>query len=94
MSRYADTKLLSTMFIDELARKVDNKHVIINDVSPGVVVTNFGASYPWYLKVMFAVTLGPRARRRSEGVKTYLHAVAVAGEDSHGEYLSDNQITT
>jgi NAD(P)-dependent dehydrogenase (short-subunit alcohol dehydrogenase family) len=39
MARYPDSKLLGTMFIEQLARYVDPAKVIVNDVSPGMVNT-------------------------------------------------------
>ncbi|KAE9379501.1 NAD(P)-binding protein [Stipitochalara longipes BDJ] len=92
MGRYSDSKLLGTMFIEQLAQYVDPVKVIVNDVSPGMVSTGFG-EYPMWLRGMFTVLFGLKARTADEGAKTYLHALAVAGEDSHGQYLSDNQIT-
>jgi NAD(P)-dependent dehydrogenase (short-subunit alcohol dehydrogenase family) len=92
MGRYSDSKLLGTMFIEQLARYVDPANVIVNDVSPGMVRTGFG-EYPIWLRGMFAVFFGLKARTADEGAKTYLHALGVAGKESHGQYLSDNQIT-
>ncbi len=93
MTQYPDTKLISTMFVQELAQHVDRKSVIFNEVSPGPVLTNFGAAYPFILRLVFKVLLASKARSLPEAVKTYLYAIAVAGEDSHGQYLSDNKIT-
>ncbi|KAH7305187.1 hypothetical protein B0I35DRAFT_483960 [Stachybotrys elegans] len=94
LSRYSDSKLLSTCFVKELATHVDKKMVIVNEVSPGPVLTNFGAKYPLLLRVVFTAALALRARSLEAGANTYLHAVAVAGEESHGEYLSDGKIST
>lgn len=92
LSQYSDSKLLTTMFVQELAKHIDSNEVIFNEVSPGPVATNFGANYPIYLKLMFMVLLSTKARSLSEGVKTYLYAIGVAGKESHGKYLSDNHI--
>lgn len=92
MGRYSDSKLLGTMFIEQLAMYVDPAKVIVNDVSPGMVRTGFG-EYPIWLRGMFTVLFGLKARTADEGAKTYLHALGVAGKESHGQYLSDNQIT-
>lgn len=92
MGRYSDSKLLGTMFIEQLARYVDPAKVIVNDVSPGMVRTGFG-DYPIWLRGMFTVLFGLKARSVDEGAKTYLYALGVAGKESHGQYLSDNQIT-
>lgn len=92
MGRYSDSKLLGTMFIEQLAMYVDPGQVIVNDVSPGMVKTGFG-EYPIWVRGMFAVFFGLKARTPGEGAKTYLHALGIAGKESHGKYLSDNLIT-
>lgn len=92
MGRYPDSKLLGTMFIEQLARYVDPAKVVVNDVSPGMVATGFG-EYPFWLRGIFTVVFGLTARSADEGAKTYLHALGVAGKESHGKYLSDNKIT-
>jgi NAD(P)-dependent dehydrogenase (short-subunit alcohol dehydrogenase family) len=90
MGRYSDSKLLGTMFVEQLAGFVDPKKVVVNEVSPGMVKTGFG-EYPVWLRAMFSVLFGLRARSAEEGAKTYLNALGVVGQESHGQYLSDNQ---
>jgi len=74
-SRYADSKFLGTVFIEQLARHVDPSKVIVNEVSPGSVRTGFG-DFPAWFRMIFIV----------------LHALGVAGNESHGQYMSDNRI--
>ena len=93
IARYSDSKLLTTMFVQELAQHIDTTEVIFNEVSPGPVNTNFGTNYPLILKVVFTILLATQARSISEAVKTYLHAISVAGKESHGKYLSDNTVS-
>ena len=92
MARYSDSKLLVTMFVEQLARVVDPELVVVNDVSPGMVRTGFG-EYPVWLRGMMAVFFGLKARSPEDGAKTYLHALGVAESESHGMYLSDNKVT-
>ncbi|CAM1509630.1 Fc.00g033690.m01.CDS01 [Cosmosporella sp. VM-42] len=91
MSRYSDSKLLSTMFVAQLSAYVDPKKVVINDVSPGMVKTGFG-EYPAWLRMMFGALFLLKARSADVGAKTYLYALGVVGEEAHGAYLSDNQV--
>jgi NAD(P)-dependent dehydrogenase (short-subunit alcohol dehydrogenase family) len=91
MARYPNSKLLGTMFVEELSKHVDPKKVIVNDVSPGLVKTGFG-EYPAWLRIMFAGFFALKGRDVDEGAKTYLHALGVAGKESHGQYLSDNLV--
>lgn len=93
LSRYNDSKLLTTLLVKEMAQHIDRKKIIFNEVSPGPVNTNFGSSYPYVLKVVFMAILALKARSAVEGAGIYLHAIAVAGQESHGEYLSDNVIS-
>ncbi|KAH8807935.1 short-chain dehydrogenase/reductase family protein [Xylogone sp. PMI_703] len=90
-SRYADSKLLVTMFVEELAKYVDPKKVIVNELSPGMVKTGFG-DFPAWFRAIFNVLFFFTARNAEEGSKTYLHAMGVVGEESHGKYLSDNKV--
>jgi NAD(P)-dependent dehydrogenase (short-subunit alcohol dehydrogenase family) len=92
MGRYSDSKLLVTMFVEKLASYIDPEKVIVNEVSPGMVMTTFG-EYPVWLRVMLRVVYGLKARSAGDGAKTYLHALGVVGKESHGQYLSDSQIT-
>jgi len=92
MGRYSDSKLLGTMFVEHLATFVDREKVLLNEVSPGMVKTGFG-EYPFWLRGIMAIFFGLKARSPEQGAKTYLHALGVAGSETHGMYLSDNQVT-
>jgi NAD(P)-dependent dehydrogenase (short-subunit alcohol dehydrogenase family) len=90
-SRYQDSKLMSTMIVRQLAQRVDRSLVIFNEVSPGPVLTNFASSYPAYFRVGIAILgcIMSKTKSLAEGVNKYIHAVGVAGEETHGEYISD-----
>ena len=90
-SRYQDSKLIGTMVIKQMARRIDKSSVILNEVSPGPVWTNFGAAYPFYLRVFFVIKglLASKPNSMSEGINRYLHAIALVGKESHGSYISD-----
>ena len=95
ITRYSDSKLMGTMFVQELAERVDKNLVILNEVSPGRVLTNFGASAPIYVRVALTVIglVVSKSKLLAQGCNKYLHAIAVAGVESHGAYLSDYKIT-
>jgi len=92
---YSNSILLTTMFVAELAKRVDRKDVVLNEVSPGMVITNFGANLflgvRLLLKIATVIPLGTRSLQ--DGGRTYIHALATHGEESHGEYISDNKIS-
>ena len=91
-ARYPDSKFLGTLFVRRLAKSVDRKKVVVNEVSPGMVKTGFG-DYPLWMRAMFGVILFVRARSPAEGAGTYAHALGVVGSESHGKYLSDGKIS-
>jgi NAD(P)-dependent dehydrogenase (short-subunit alcohol dehydrogenase family) len=90
-SRYQDSKLMSTMLVGQLAQRVEKSFVIFNEVSPRRVLTNFASSYPGYIRVGIAILgcIMNKTKSLAEGVSKYIHAVAVAGEETHGAYISD-----
>ncbi|KAJ9155295.1 NAD(P)-binding protein [Pleurostoma richardsiae] len=92
--RYQDSKLMSTMVVKQLAQHVDKNLVIFNEVSPGPVLTNFASAYPAYFRVgiAFIGLFINKSKSLAGGVNKYLHAMAIAGEESHGEYISDYKI--
>ncbi|CAL5870368.1 uncharacterized protein PFLUO_LOCUS4604 [Penicillium psychrofluorescens] len=93
-TRYQDSKLIGTMVVKQLAQRIDKKTVIFNEVSPGPVLTNFGAIYPFYFRAMIAIAGAFASKRKSlaEGVNKYLHAIALVGKESHGAYISNYEI--
>jgi NAD(P)-dependent dehydrogenase (short-subunit alcohol dehydrogenase family) len=94
-NRYQDSKLMTTLVVERLALHIDKDLVLFNEVSPGPVLTNFGASYPAYFR--FALSIAGhfinKEKQLAEGVRKYLHAFSVLGQESHGQYISDYKIT-
>jgi NAD(P)-dependent dehydrogenase (short-subunit alcohol dehydrogenase family) len=89
---YAREKLLQMIVVRRLAALVSSDEVIINTVCPGLV----GDTEIWrtlnesaVLRYMFAVYFALFGRSLAEGASTYVHAVVVAGRDSHGSFLSE-----
>jgi NAD(P)-dependent dehydrogenase (short-subunit alcohol dehydrogenase family) len=93
-SRYQDSKLMGTMFVQRLALKVNNDLVVFNEVSPGPVLTNFGSTYPAYFRIGIAIIghFVNKEKSLAEGTNKYLHAAGLAGKESHGEYVSDYKV--
>ncbi|KAL1795485.1 hypothetical protein ACET3X_005709 [Alternaria dauci] len=89
---YAREKLLQMIVLRRLATLIDPDEVIINTVCPGLV----GETEIWrtintsaVLRFMFLVYFALFGRSLKEGASTYVHAVAVAGRESHGGFLSE-----
>jgi NAD(P)-dependent dehydrogenase (short-subunit alcohol dehydrogenase family) len=118
--RYADTKLLSYIFMSTLAKRLssspslsldddtsnDKNHnnqmgfsdrntesVIINMVCPGLIATDFTYKHlPLWAKLLVLLLLFLVARTVEQGVWSIINAVAVAGAESHGEFLLDKDV--
>ncbi|KAN0084999.1 hypothetical protein V8E54_001466 [Elaphomyces granulatus] len=118
--RYADTKLLSYIFMSTLAKRLssspslsldddtsnDKSHnnqmgfsdrntesVIINMVCPGLIATDFTYKHlPLWAKLLVLLLLFLVARTVEQGVWSIINAVAVAGAESHGEFLLDKDV--
>ncbi|KAK8098517.1 uncharacterized protein PG998_014003 [Apiospora kogelbergensis] len=89
---YAREKLLQMIFVRRLAALVSSDQVIINTVCPGLVgetdiwrSLNTSAILRYMLSVYFALF----GRGLTEGASTYVHAAVVAGQESHGGFLSE-----
>ncbi|KAJ6194351.1 putative short-chain dehydrogenase/reductase family protein [Bipolaris maydis] len=89
---YAREKLLQMIFVRRLAALVDSDEVIINTVCPGLV----GGTDIWrtlktssLFNIILPVYFALFSRSLEEGASTYVHAVAVAGGESHGGFLSE-----
>ena len=80
------------IFVRRLAALVSSDEVIINTVCPGLV----GDTEIWrtlntsaVLRYMFSIYFALFGRSLVEGASTYVHAVLVAGRESHGGFLSE-----
>lgn len=93
LTRYSDSKLLVSAFVQELGKRVSSSNVIINNVCPGMVATGFNANLPLWLKPLVFVFSKLRARDVEEGARALIFTSAVVGEESHGELVVNNTIT-
>ncbi|KAK8072971.1 short-chain dehydrogenase/reductase family protein [Apiospora saccharicola] len=86
---YAREKLLQMIFVRNLSTLMDPDQVIINTVCPGLV----GETEIWrtlntkiILRYLFSAYFTLFGRSLAEGASTYVHAVVVAGRESHGGF--------
>jgi len=93
LNRYSDSKLMVAAFTQELAQHVPSSKVIINDLCPGMVATGFDAHLAASLKSLMWAVRKIRARSVEVGASTYVYATSVVGVESHGKFLSSNEIT-
>ena len=92
LGRYADTKLLATLFMYTLAPRLDSNLVRLNMICPGMVRTGISDFLPFYFRYLFNVVVGIRARPVADGAVLVLNAALVAGAETHGRLLGDTEI--
>ncbi|KAI4263364.1 MAG: hypothetical protein L6R42_001490 [Xanthoria sp. 1 TBL-2021] len=89
--RYRDSKLLCTIFMHKLAPRLDNRRVVLNMVYPGNVNTELTEHLPRIQRWTIHAIKFVRARKVEEGTRLILHAMLVAGFESHGKFLQDRE---
>ncbi|KAI1276991.1 retinol dehydrogenase 12 [Xylaria sp. FL0933] len=95
MPWYQKAKLLQYFFVSKLAEEVDSSDVVVNLVNPGLCKgTAFGDKGGWspIQALLFGAFKFINGRSSATGASTYVDAVVVKGEESHGSYVSDWQI--
>ncbi|KAJ4859724.1 short chain dehydrogenase domain-containing protein [Trichoderma breve] len=89
-SWYGRSKLLQTIFVSKLAEFVNPNDVLVNLSNPGMTGgTDFFRGYPALVMKLIAVGQWILARPVNVAATTYLDAVLVQGEKSHGSFTSD-----
>lgn len=92
VAHYGNTKLLVSMFVAEMAKRVPKEKVVINHMCPGAVRTGMIDVLPFPLRQIMAIVGYIRSRTPEVGGWIISHAVAVAGPETHGEFLIDKEI--
>lgn len=85
--RYSVSKLLPTLFVQQLAERVDAKEIIVNGVNPGLCKSNLhrhesGAAARVMNAIGWQAALGGHC----------LVDAAIQHPDSHGQYLSEQRV--
>ncbi|PTB63069.1 NAD(P)-binding protein [Trichoderma citrinoviride] len=87
---YGNTKLLQALFVSKVAEFVSPRDVIVNVSNPGMTDgTEFFRGLPAWMKKLIGAAQWMLARSVDVGASTYLDAVLVQGEKSHGSFTSD-----
>ena len=92
IKRYADSKLAVNAFTRKLAAAVSSNYVIVNNVCPGMVATDFDKGLPVWIRVPFIFIRAVWARKVDEGSRTLVYAAVIAGQESHGKFINNNKI--
>ncbi|KAL4735750.1 hypothetical protein BDV11DRAFT_173536 [Aspergillus similis] len=93
MNQYPDRKLLCTLFVYELASRLNRDKVMLNLVCPGMVKTDLGSDGPLWIRALLAFIKALRARPVEVGGWLVLNAAVVAWKESHGSLIGDKEIT-
>lgn len=91
-ARYSDSKLVINAYVRRLGVLVSSSEVIANNVCPGLVATDFDKQLPAWLRYSLFVYRKLAARDVVEGSRTIIYASAVAGPDTHGKFLRNNNV--
>ncbi|KAL7931834.1 hypothetical protein V8C35DRAFT_282173 [Trichoderma chlorosporum] len=87
---YGKSKLLQAIFVSKIAEFVNPEDVIVNVSNPGMTGgTEFFRGYPAVMMKLIAIGQRLLARPVNVAATTYLDAVLVQREKSHGSFTSD-----
>ena len=90
--KYNDSKMMAILGFYELGKRLDRKKVLLNMLCPGMVDTAMSDVLPIYLRFAVNILKSIRARPVEQGAWLIINAMAVAGPESHGEFLLDKTI--
>jgi NAD(P)-dependent dehydrogenase (short-subunit alcohol dehydrogenase family) len=80
MRAYGNSKLMNTLFANELFRRVQHRGVVANSLHPGIVLTELGRNQAWYMQ-LFGLLLRPMMKQPDRGAAT---SVMLATQPEYG----------
>lgn len=90
MEAYGHSKLANGLFSIELAKRLEGSTATSNSIHPGVINTNLGRHFPWYVRVLAAVAGWTFMKPVEAGTATQVYAAtAPALSDTSGYYFED-----
>ncbi|KAM8977050.1 dehydrogenase/reductase SDR family member 13 [Pelodytes ibericus] len=94
MQSYCDSKLANILFARELGNRLQGTDVTCFSVHPGVVLTNLGRNFPYWLKVVLFPIAWLFLRTTTDGAQTSIYcAVQEEIEMYSGRYFSNCTVT-
>lgn len=93
--RYNTSKLMEIYIVRQLARILDERHipVTINCLGPGFCFTNLFRSLPQPFRSLVRLNFFLIGRTAEMGARTLI-AAAIAGPESHGQYMDSGILWT
>ncbi|KAG2418703.1 hypothetical protein HFD88_001804 [Aspergillus terreus] len=92
--QYMNSKLVMHAFVQHLATLLPANEVIVNAPCPGVVATTLMKGFPLWLRAIIFVWHKTMGRSVEQGARALIYATRVAGEETHGKYLSNNEVAS
>lgn len=87
---YGQSKMANHLFVVELARRLAGTAATANSVHPGVINTNLGRHFPWYVRVAASLIGWTFMKTVEEGAATQCYvATAPALAKTSGLYFAD-----
>jgi NAD(P)-dependent dehydrogenase (short-subunit alcohol dehydrogenase family) len=89
MRAYGNSKIMNTLFANELNQRLQGEGVVANSLHPGIVRTELGRDQHWYMKIIGLLML-PVVKSPERGAATSVYlATAPHFEKEGGGYFSD-----
>lgn len=87
---YGHSKLANGLFSLELSKRLDGTNATANSIHPGVINTNLGRHFPWYVRALAAVMGWTFMKPVEAGAATQVYAAtAPALSETSGYYFED-----
>ncbi|KAB8360570.1 hypothetical protein FH972_024310 [Carpinus fangiana] len=93
LTQYPNSKMFVAMFVRALGQHLPDSNVVVNNLCPGTVDTAADDKLPFYLRIPMNLNRRLRARTVEEGARTLVFASSVAGGETHGKYIANNEIS-
>jgi NAD(P)-dependent dehydrogenase (short-subunit alcohol dehydrogenase family) len=91
-AQYQNSKLSINAVIKHLATIIPADQVLMNVCCPGIVETNLSRDYPLWLSFIMFFWRMVLARTAEVGARALIYAIRVAGVETHGQFLSHNEV--
>ncbi|KAI0886787.1 NAD(P)-binding protein [Annulohypoxylon maeteangense] len=88
-NRYASTKLLTQLFVTEIAKRVSSSLAVVNCANPGLC---WGGMMGGETSAIFNAFIRVICRSLSTGARALVDAAVRQGETSHGQYVEDGML--
>ncbi|KAI9700903.1 MAG: hypothetical protein M1820_006664 [Bogoriella megaspora] len=90
--RYPTTKVISMLWMKELARRIQGEQIVINQPNPGFCKTDLMRHAKGMTGFMVKVFTALVARSAQDGARCILDSAVIKGSESHGCYVSETVV--